>query len=103
MADGRKGRFHDILDDPDSFPDGTSSAMMAAAVFQGILHGYVHEKYRSAAEAACRSVMEKTDEMGLVREVCGCPDFVSEGTSAEAQAALVMADAWRRKASQSFF
>ena len=97
------GRFHDILDDPDSFPDGTSSAMMAAAVFRGILHGYVHEKYRPAAEAACRTVMEKTDEMGLVREVCGCPDFVSEGTSAEAQAALVMADAWCRKASQSFF
>ena len=103
MADGRKGRFHDILDDPDSFPDGTSSAMMSAAVFRGILHGYVHEKYRPAAEAACRTVMEKTDEMGLVREVCGCPDFVSEGTSAEAQAALVMADAWCRKASQSFF
>ena len=91
------GRFHDILDDPESFMDGTSSAMMAAAVFRGILHGYVSRKYRDAAEAAYRTVMEKTDGIGLVREVCGCPDFVSEGTSAEAQAALVMADAWRRK------
>ena len=91
------GRFHDILDDPESFMDGTSSAMMAAAVFRGILHGYVSGKYRDAAEAAYRTVMEKTDGNGLVREVCGCPDFVSEGTSAEAQAALVMADAWHRK------
>ena len=29
-------------------------------------------------------------------EVCGCPDFVSPGTSAEAQAAYVMAD-WRKR------
>lgn len=91
------GRFHDILDDPDSFPDGTSSAMMAATVFRGILHGYVRESLYDAAEAAYRTVCEKTDQMGLIHEVCGCPDFISEGTSAEAQAAFVMADAWRNK------
>jgi Predicted unsaturated glucuronyl hydrolase involved in regulation of bacterial surface properties, and related proteins len=91
------GRFHDILDDPESFVDGTSSAMMAATVFRGILHGYVRSEYRDAAEAAYRAVAGKTDGMGLIREVCGCPDFMSEGTSAEAQAAFVMADAWRGK------
>ncbi len=91
------GRFHDILDEPDSFPDGASSCMMAAAVFRGILHGYVSSAYRDAAEAAFSAAAEKTDEMGLVHEVCGCPDFISEGTSAEAQAALIMADAWRKK------
>lgn len=91
------GRFHDILDDPDSFPDGTSSVMMSAAVFRGILHGYVRNSFRDAAEAAYRTVAEKTDGMGLIREVCGCPDFISEGTSAEAQAAFIMADAWRKK------
>ena len=91
------GRFHDILDDPDSFPDGTSSAMMAATVFRGIVRGYVSGSFRGAAEAAYRTVAEKTDGMGLIHEVCGCPDFISEGTSAEAQAAFVMADAWREK------
>ena len=40
------------------------------------------------------------DGMGLVRGVCGCPDFVSEGTSAEAQAAFLMADAWYGKLQQ---
>ena len=91
------GRFHDILDEPDSFLDGASSAMMAAAVLRGILHGYVSAGRRDAAEAAFRTVAGKADGMGLIHEVCGCPDFVSEGTSAEAQAAFVMADAWRRK------
>ena len=93
----RDGRFHDILDDPGSFKEGTSSAMMAATVFRGILHGFVDKSRRGAAEAAYRAVAGKTDDMGLVRGVCGCPDFTAEGTSAEAQAAFVMADAWRER------
>ena len=46
------GRFHDILDDPDSFPDGTSALMMAAAVYRGILRGYVSVSRLDRAEAA---------------------------------------------------
>lgn len=91
------GRFHDILDDPGTFVDGTSALMTASVVFRGVLHGYIGPSRLEDAEAAFRSVSEKTDEMGLVRGVCGCPDFVSEGTSAEAQAAYVMADAWRTR------
>ena len=93
----RDGRFHDILDEEESFRDGTSSLMMAATVYRGILHGYIPRKYNEKAEAAFRAASEKIDELGLVRGVCGCPDFVSEGTSAEAQAAFLMADAWRNK------
>ena len=53
---------------------------------------------REAAERAYAGVRPHVDGLGLVRGVCGCPDFLREGTSAEAQAAFVMADAWRRKA-----
>ena len=93
----RDGRFHDILDEEKSFRDGTSSLMMAATVYRGILHGYISRKHDEKAEAAFRAASGKIDELGLVRGVCGCPDFVSEGTSAEAQAAFLMADAWRNK------
>lgn len=89
------GRFHDILDEPESFEDGTSAMMTAAAVFRGILHGYADRSCLGRAEGAYRTVREHIDGMGLVRGVCGCPDFLSEGTSAEAQAAFIMADAWR--------
>ena len=91
------GRFHDILDEPDTFVDGTSAMMLAATVYRGILHGYVDRSRLAAAETAFRSVSGKVDEMGLIHEVCGCPDFLAEGTSAEAQAAFIMADAWRRQ------
>ena len=91
------GRFHDILDDETSFADGASAMMAAAAIYRGIYTGCVPRAFEPAAERAYRTVQNKVDAAGFVREVCGCPDFQSEGTSAEAQAAFVMADAWREK------
>ncbi len=91
------GRFHDLVDEPDSFIDGTSSLMMAATVFRGILHGYVSESFLDDARSAYKTAAGKADEAGLIHEVCGCPHFLTSGTSAEAQAAFVMADAWQEK------
>ena len=88
----------DILDEEDSFIDGTSAMMAAAAAYRGILGGWIGKEHLAAADLACDTVSGKIDGMGLVREVCGCPHFEEEGTSAEAQAAWIMADSWRRKA-----
>ena len=74
--------------------------MMAAAVYRGIKNGYLGDEYRTKADTAFLTVKEKVDPYGLVREVCGCPDFLTEGTSAEAQAAFIMADAWQKKVLQ---
>ena len=92
------GRFHDILDDPSSFADGTSAMMTAAAVWRGIYDGFLPGEYRARTERAFQTVTRKIDGIGLIHEVCGCPDFVREGTSAEAQASYVMAAAWRDRA-----
>lgn len=91
------GCFRDILDDPESFADGTSSMMFAAAVYRGVYHGYADARLMEKAEKGYASVRRNMDESGMIHHVCGCPDFLSEGTSAEAQAAFVMADAWREK------
>ena len=91
------GRFHDILDEPDSFLDGTSAMMMAAAVYRGICGGYLGDKWKKHADSAYATVSQKIDEYGLVREVSGCPNFITEGTSAEAQAAFIMADVWKNR------
>jgi rhamnogalacturonyl hydrolase YesR len=89
------GRFKDVLDDESSFIDGASAMMMAATVYRGIKAGYIPGEYLSAAEKAYETVSSKIDDYGLVREVCGCPDFSREGTSAEAQAAYILATAHR--------
>ena len=91
------GRFHDILDDPETFPEGTSAMMLSASIFRGIVNGYFSSAYKQAAETAYHTVRGKMDSTGLIHEVCGAPHFLREGTSAEAQAAFVMADAWRER------
>ena len=89
------GRFMDILDDHNSFADGTSAMMVAASIYRGVRGGYLSDEYISVADKAYETVSSCIDRYGLIREVCGCPDFVSEGTSAEAQAAYLMATAFK--------
>ena len=91
------GRFHDIIDDPSSFTDGTSAMMTAAAIWRGVHGRLIPRETGSAAERAFETVTDRVDGIGLVRGVCGCPHFNVEGTSAEAQAAWIMAWAWRRR------
>lgn len=114
------GRFMDILDEKGSFTDGTSAMMMSAVIYRGLLKGYLGADnniietgstgssdnpvvidYESCADLAFETVTEKIDKYGLIYEVSGCPHFVSQGTSAEAQAAYVMASAWRKQLKES--
>ena len=89
------GRFHDILDDPDSFTDGTSALMFAYSVYRCVCEGWLPAEYRATADRAFESAEKRIDGMGLLREVCGNPDFVKPGTSVEAQAAYLLA--WSQK------
>lgn len=95
FADG--GRFHDVLDDPDTFTDGTAGLMLAYAVFTGVADGWLDERYTADADAWVSAALEPTTPSGLVRGVCGAPMFDREGTSAEAQAFAIMALAARRR------
>ena len=92
------GRFHDIMDDESSFVDGTSSMMMSVYIYRGVIEGWLGKEYLAHAERAYATCCTKADRFGILHEVCGCPHFVAEGTSAEAQAAFIMADTWREKA-----
>ena len=90
------GRFSDIIDDPGSFVDGTSAMMTAAVIYRGNVGGYVRCGIEFA-DRAFETVSRKIDDIGIIYEVCGCPDFVTQGTSAEAQAAYIMASAWKKR------
>lgn len=94
-----EGRFHDLLDEEESFEDSASALMMAASVFRGMAEGMLDDRWLSPAEKALEAAGESIDEYGLIRHVCGCPHFTEEGTSAEAQAAYIMASALRGRLS----
>lgn len=91
------GRFYDILDDPKTFPDGTSAMMAAAFIYRGIYEGWLDDGYRQYADKVRETMPKHIDSYGLIHSVCGAPNFVSEGTSAEAQASYIMMEAWANK------
>lgn len=91
------GRFHDILDDETSFVDGASAMMIAAFIYQGCLKGWLPKEYLAHADKVACTMEQYVDEYGIIHEVCGCPDFLTVGTSAESMAAYLMMHAWRKK------
>lgn len=86
----KDGRFHDILDEEDSFVEGTAAMMMAAFLYRGIAGGWLEEKYKVAADRVRETMEAYVDEYGIIHEVCGCPHFDRVGTSAESMAAYLM-------------
>lgn len=91
------GRFHDILDKPDSFVEGTGAMMMATYIYRGMVGGWLPAEYAEYAERVRVTMEDYVDELGLIREVCGCPHFLEVGTSAESMAAYLMMHGWYGK------
>ncbi len=91
------GRFHDFLDDESSFVEGAAAMMMAAAIYRGIEGKWLPMEYKIYADKVADTMDAYVDDLGIIRQVCGCPDFVSEGTSAESMAAYLMMHGWKMR------
>lgn len=84
------GRFHDILDEDDSFAEGTAAMMMAAYIYRGAAAGWLSETYIDNADLVRNTMDQYVDSFGIIHEVCGCPNFDKVGTSAESMASYLM-------------
>ena len=91
------GLFYDFLNQPDSFTDGTSAMMCATFIYRGLKEGWLEKKYKQHADIIRKTMNKKIDEFGIIHGVCGAPNFLSQGTSVEAQASWIMMDTWARK------
>lgn len=85
------GRFHDVLDDADTFTDGTAGLMCAYAALTGVADGWLSGAYAVAARRWMKAALAGVDGAGVLRGVAGAPHFDREGASAEAQAFALMA------------
>ena len=85
--------FHDIIDDPTTFVDYTSALMWAGAAY------CISKKLRpwETADKIIASAETHIDTYGILHEVCGAPHFDQSGTSAEAQAAYLIAKAFQNR------
>lgn len=93
------GRFHDVLDDPQTFVDGTAGLMLAYAAFTGVADGWLDAEYAERAAKWADAALAHVDANGLVQAVCGAPHFDRQGTSAEAQAFALLAMTARERVS----
>jgi unsaturated rhamnogalacturonyl hydrolase len=87
------GLFHNIVDDPLSFVETNLAQMLAYSIFRGIRGGWIAERYREIAGRMRDAAHAKVDSLGLVRGVCGSPEFDHPGTATEGQAFFILMEA----------
>jgi len=84
------GMFHDVLNDPKTFPEINAGQMFAYTVYRGVREGWLSESYLTAAEKIYHRACRCVDEYGLIRDVCGMPDFSHPGVAPEGQAFFIL-------------
>lgn len=90
----RKDRFfNDILDDPSTFLEVNTAQMLSYAMYRGVQGGWLDNSYLKHAGELREAVYQKVDDFGIVRDVCGAPNFNRQGTSTEAQAFFLLMEA----------
>jgi unsaturated rhamnogalacturonyl hydrolase len=85
------GLFHDVLDDPATFPETNAAQMFSYAASVGAADGWLPEAYAEVGRELLAAASLTVDEAGMVRGACGSPTFDHPGVSAEAQAFHLLA------------
>lgn len=82
--------FHDILDDPDTFQESETAAMVAYAIYRAVAEKLLDEGYLKKADLIREALYKKITSRGLVQEAASSPAFDRPGTSVECQAHVIM-------------
>jgi unsaturated rhamnogalacturonyl hydrolase len=87
------GLFHDVLDDPASFPETNVAQMLAYATLTGAADGWLPPHYADVGMSLLATARSRIGPEGFVEGVCGAPRFDRQGRSAEAQSFFLLATA----------
>jgi rhamnogalacturonyl hydrolase YesR len=84
------GMFHDVLDDPSTFPEINCGQMFAYTIYRGVKEGWLDASFLPNAERIRRAVHASVDSYGLVHNVCGMPTFDHSFVAPEGQAFFIL-------------
>lgn len=84
------GMFHDILDDPSSFPEINCGQMIAYTIYRSVQEGWLDSDLIPAAERIRTIAENQVDRFGYVQNVCGAPTFDRPGIAPEGQAFFIL-------------
>jgi len=89
------GMFHDVLDDPSSFPEVNCGQMFAYTIYRGVGEGWLDAALLPAAERIREAAHASVDAYGLVHNVCGMPSFDKSFVAPEGQAFFILMESAR--------
>lgn len=84
------GLFHNVVDQPGTFVETNLAQMLAYAVYEGVVAGWLPASYREHADTMRAAARAKMDASGYVQGACSAPNFDRPGTSTEAQAFCIL-------------
>lgn len=93
-----KHGFHDILDDPSTFEEAETAAMVAYVIYRGVKEGILAREYMERADWIRMALYQRVSFEGLVMGASSSPDFLRSGTSVEAQAHFLLMETVYREA-----
>ena len=85
--------FFDVVDDSETFIETNLAQMLAYTIYRGVQGGWLDSGYCKKADLMRQAAHAKVDELGLVQDVCGSPNFDSPGTATEGQAFFLLMEA----------
>lgn len=85
-----EGRFHDILNDENTFLETETAEMIAYTIYRGVGENVLDRTLLPIAHQIREEVVKCVDSEGKVHSCAGSPDFVKSGVSVEGQAHFVM-------------
>ena len=87
------GMFHDVLDDPSTFPEINCGQMIAYTIYRGVREGWLERDLIPAADRIRTVAEAHVDGFGFVQDVCGAPTFDRPGVAPEGQAFFILMEA----------
>jgi hypothetical protein len=82
-----------VVDQPATFVETNLAQMLAFAIYEGIVAGWLPASYQPHADRMRAAARLKMDAGGYVQGACGAPNFDRPGISTEAQAFSIMMEA----------
>jgi len=91
------GLFYNVVDKPETFVETNLAQMLSYAIFSGVRERWLPKAYLEDARRMREAVRRKVDDLGLVQDVCGSPNFESPGTATEGQAFFLLMESAARR------
>jgi len=67
---GESGMWHQVLNDPSTYEESSSTAMFTIALARGVRNRWIDQKYKTNLDRAWRALQKNISDDGVVKNIC---------------------------------